>query len=149
MNFLKATGAALNLSEIFINFPLKKLKLSCNKCKELINTRHRDKLAQQIFKENLKMVLNDVIDNNVTFQLPTGSRKCEIHMQTIKGEDFKHLRRKGKWRNVDFLKSLFTGNQLGLYMYSPKRPPRVKNIYVNKELRDKIDNYTNNGKTYC
>jgi hypothetical protein len=95
------------------------------------------------------MVINDVIDNNVTFELPTGTRKCDIHMQTIRDEDFKKLRRAGRWRNVDFLKSLFTGNILGLFMYSPKRTPRVKNIYVGRELRDKIDNYTNEGKTYC
>lgn len=149
MNFLKALGAALNLSEIFINFPTHKLKITCNECDNLTGDRHRDKLAQRIFKESVKLILNDVIDNNVTFQLPTGSRRCDIHMQAIQGDAFKHLRKSGKWRKVDFLKSHFTGYQLGLFMYSPKRPPRIKNIYVNKEMRDRIDNYTNQGKTYC
>lgn len=149
MNFIKAIGAAFNLSEIFINFPTKKLKITCDQCYKLIGDAHREKLAARIFKESFKLVINDVIENNITFQLPTGSRKCDIHMQTIDKEDFKNLRRAGKFRNIDFLKSLFTGNQLGLFMYSPKRPPRIKNIYVNKELKDKIDNNTNSGKTYC
>ena len=149
MSLIKATGAALNLAEIFINFPLKKLKITCKKCKQLIGDEHRDVLMQRIFREHMKMLLNDVIDNNVTFQLPTGSRKCDIHMQTIKGEPFKRLRRSGKFKNIDFLKSGFSGNQLGLFMYSPTQPPRIKNIYVNKELKDKIDNNTNSGKTYC
>lgn len=149
MNFVKAIGCALNTSHLFINFPFKKLKINCKKCKELTGDAHRNKLAEKIFKENFKLIINDIIDNNVTFQLPTGSRKCDIHMQTYSGDDFKHLRRSGKWKHVDFLKSLFTGNQLALFMYSPKRPPRIKNIYVNKELQKKIDEYTNNGKTYC
>lgn len=149
MNFIKATGAALNLVELFINYPTKKLKMSCEQCKKLTGDAHREKLAQKIFKESFKLVINDVIENNITFQLPTGSRKCDIHMQTIKGDRFKSLRRSGKFGNIDFLKSLFSANQLGLFMYSPKRPLRVKNIYVNKELKDKIDNYTNSGKTYC
>lgn len=149
MNFIKATGCAFNISDLFINFPFKKLKITCKKCKEINNDEHRNMLVQKIFKENFKLIINDIIDNNVTFELPTGSRKCDIHMQTIYGEEFKRLRRAGKWKNVDFLKSLFTGNQLGLFMYSPKRPPRVKNIYLNKELRDKIDENTNNEKTYC
>ena len=70
-------------------------------------------------------------------------------MQTIERDSFKQLRKHGKWKNVDFLKSWFTGNQIGLFMHSPVRPSRVKNIYVNKELRDKIAQNTNNGKKYC
>lgn len=149
MNFLKATGAALNLAQLFINFPFKKLSISSKKCKELTGDAHRDQLVQKIFKEHFKLVLRDVIDNNVTFQLPTGSRKCDIHMQTIGGDRFKALRKSGKWRNIDFISSNFSANQLGFFMYSPTRPPRVKNIYVNKELKEQIDTNTNNGKTYC
>lgn len=149
MNFIKATGCAFNVPDIFMKFPLKKLKIHWKECEKIIGNGHKEILAQKIWKDSYKLILNDIIDNNVTFQLPTGCKKCDIHMQTFSGDDFKNLRRSGKWKNVDFLKSLFTGNQLALFMYSPKRTPRVKNIYVNKELQKKIDDYTNNGKTYC
>ena len=148
-SFIKATGAAFNLSQLFINFPYKKLKITCNECQKIINDRHRDKLVRKIFREHFKMVINDCIDNNVTFQLPTGSRRCEIHMQTFKDEKFKRLRKVGKWKTVDFLKSWFTGHMLGFFMYSPTRPPRIKNIYVDSKLTEKINQYTNEGKTYC
>jgi hypothetical protein len=69
-------------------------------------------------------------------------------MQRFTGDKFKTLRKSGKWANINFLKSYFTGYQLGLFMYG-NRTPRVKNIYVNKELRDKITNNTNEGKQYC
>ena len=148
-NCIKATGAAFNLSQLFINFPYKDLQITCDQCEKITGDKHRDKLVNKVFREHLKMVINDVIDNNATFQLPTGSRKCDIHMQVITGDAFKRLKRAGRWKKVDFLKSWFTGHQLGLFMYSPKRPPRIKNIYLNKALSDKIDKYTNEGKTYC
>lgn len=144
-----ALGCAFNGKELFENFPYKKLKTNCKKCEEIIGDPHRDKLVRKVFNESVKLVLNDVIDNNATFEFPLrGNKKCDIHMQRVRGDKFTALRRAGKWQDVDYLKSLFTGYQLGLFMYG-NRTPRVKNIYVNKELRDKITNNTNNGKQYC
>ncbi len=91
------------------------------------------------------MVLNDIIDNNDTFELPVGSRKAHIHMKRTKGEDFKLARRHGKWREVDFLSSLFSGYELSLTMEG-KGIPRSKTIYVDKKLKNKIIKNTNEGK---
>lgn len=147
MNY--ATGCAFSLDEMFENFPYKKLKTNCKKCEEIIGDPHRDKLVKKIFREAVKLVLNDIVDNNATFELPLkGNKKCDIHMQRVRGDKFKNLRKKGKWKDVDYLKSMFTGYQLGLFMYG-NRTPRVKNIYVNKELKDKITENTNKGMQYC
>ena len=148
MKFIKATGCAFSLKDLFTNFNTKRLKITCNECKKINHNEHRDILAKQIFKESVKIILNDIIENNITFELPTKGRKCDIHMQRIRGEQFKALRKAGKWRDVDYLKSIFTGHQLGFFMYG-RRTPRIKNIYVNKELKDKITNNTNNGMQYC
>ena len=143
-----STGCAFNMDEMFMNFPYKKLKLSCDDCFKINGDLHRDKLVKKVFRECVKMVLNDVIDNNVTFQLPTGQKKCDIHMKKVQDEAFKNLRRSGKWNDVDFISSNFTGYELGLYMYGI-RDPRVKTIYVNKELKNKITENTNKGMQYC
>lgn len=144
-----STGCAFSMDELFENFPYKKLKLTCKDCKKIINDEHRNILAKRIFQASVLAVLNDVIDNNVTFELPlNGKVKSDIHMQKISGESFKKLRQKGKWRDVDFLKSMFTGYQLGLFMYG-KRIPRIKNIYVNGQLKKKITDNTNKGMQYC
>ena len=148
MAMIQATGAAFNLDEMFMNFPMNKLEISCKECEEINGDPHRDKLAKKIFRECVKIVLEDVIDNNVTFQLPTGKKKCDIHMTKVRGEDFKNLKRAGKWKDVGLTASNFTGHELGLYMYGPQ-DPRVKTIYVNKRLKDKIPKYTNEGKQYC
>jgi hypothetical protein len=93
------------------------------------------------------MVVNDIIENNVTFKFP--NVKAELSMMRFYGDDFKTLRQKGAFKNVDFLKSMFSGYRLVLKMFSKFRPTRIKNVYVNKYFKDKITQYTNEGKQYC
>lgn len=147
MNY--SLGYAFTADDLFENFPYKKLKFDCKKCFDITGNRHRDILVKKIFKEGVRLVLNDIIDNNATFELPLrGNKKCDIHMQRVSGEEFKTLRNNGKWKDVDYLKSLFAGYRLGFYMYG-NRTPRIKYIYVDKELRNKIIENTNKGKQYC
>lgn len=146
MNY--ALGCSFSQDELFENFPYNKLKINCKQCVQINGDPHRNKLVKQIFRENIKLILNDIIDNNVTFELPLrGNKKCNIHMQRIQGEDFKNLRKSGKWKEIDFLKSYFTGYQLGFYMLG-NRTPRTKNIYVDKYFRNKIIENTNKGIQY-
>lgn len=141
-------GCAFSTNELFMNFPYKSLSIDCKQCKAITGNNHRDVLVKRVFKESLKLVINDIIENNITFWLPlTGNRKCNIHMRRMQGSDFKNLRRGGKWKDVDIIRSMFSGYDIGFYMLG-KRTPRVKTIYLNKELRDKITNYTNQGKQY-
>ena len=59
-------------------------------------------------------------------------------MEAFQGKDFEKLRKIGKFKDVDFLESLFTGYQIFLYTYGKR-----------DNLKDKITEHTNNGKTYC
>lgn len=145
MNY--SVGCAFNTNELFMNFPFKKLSLTCEDCQRINGDSHRDVLVKQVFRECLKLVLNDIINNNVTFNLPTGAKKCNMHMKRVRGESFKNLRRAGKWKDVDILESNFTGYEIGFYMYG-KVSPRVKNVYVNKTLKDRITANTNKGMQY-
>ena len=43
---------------------------------------------------------------------------------------------------------MFSGNQLVLEMKRRGRE-RIKPIYVNKKLKNKLTEYTNSGKQYC
>lgn len=136
MNY--AIGAAINLKELFVNVYKKHLKAKGRKCD----------LAIKVFKECMKVIINDCIDNNVTFKLPTGKIESYIYVKRYSGEEFKKLRQLGKWKDVDFLSSLFSGNQLVLEMKRRGRE-RIKPIYLNKELKNKLTEYTNQGKQYC
>ena len=101
-----------------------------------------------IFRECVKEVLNDIVDNNVTFVLPTQGRFAEMHVKRTYGEDFKRARRSGKWRDVDFLSSGFSGNEIVLNIKSGNFI-KSKTVYVDKNIKNKITENTNKGKQYC
>ena len=143
-----ALGCAFSLKNILDNFPYKRLKITCRQCKAIVGDNHRDKLVRKVFRENIKLIINDIINNNVTFWLPlTGSKKCNIHMRRVQGKEFQNLRKSGKWRDVDILKSMFSGYELSFFMLG-NRTPRIKSIYLNKEFKNRITQNTNNGTQY-
>ena len=146
MNF--ALGCAFTIKDIYVGFPFKKLKVTCKQCQTLYKDPHKNILAERIFRSCLQLVLKDVINDNITFELPVyGKVKCDIHMKKVNGDSFKNLRKSGKWQDVDIFASLFTGYEIGLYLYGA-RTPRVKTIYVNKSLKNIITKNTNEGKSY-
>lgn len=142
-----ALGHAFNLKQLFENLKTKKLNYTIKQSKEICGNEHKDVLAKRIFIDNMKIVLNDIIDNNVTFELPTGARKSSIYVDRTSGEDFKQARKNGKWKEVDYLKSFFSGYQLVLRMES-KKFIRKKPIYLDKRLKEKLTNYVNQGRQY-
>lgn len=145
MNY--ATGYAMNIDELFISFPTMKMTLTAKACEELIGNRHKELIAKQIFKSALNMVLEDIIENNATFILPTKSKKAELYMKRFSGEEFAKARRNGKWDKVDFLTSNFCAYQM-VFKFQSKGVMREKLIYLDPEHRDRIVDYTNNGKQY-
>lgn len=145
MNY--ATGYAFNVNQLFLTFPTKKMKLTSKACEELIGNRNKEVIAKAIFKHSIKLVLDDIINNNVTFDLPTNKRKAELKMLRTTGENFATARRNGKWLNVDFLASNFAGYQVG-FTFQSKGVMRTKLVYLNSANRDMITANTNNGKQY-
>lgn len=146
MNY--ALGCAFSLPNMLMNFPYNKLKITCKECKAITGDNHRNFVVSRVFRDCVKLVIEDVINNNVTFWLPlTGNKKCNIHMKRVTGDDFKNLRKSGKWRDVDFLASMFSGFEIGFYMLG-NRTPRIKTIYLNKSYKDEITKNTNLGMQY-
>ena len=143
-----ALGCAFNINDLFFNFPYKKLKLNCRDCLEITGDAHRSLLVKKIFRTSMKIVIQDIVERNVTFWLPlTGDKKCNMHMKRVSGKDFQKLRQAGKWDDIDIVNSNFSGYEIGFYMLG-KRTPRVKTVYVNKQTREAISRYTNIGKQY-
>ena len=148
MNY--ATGCAFNINELFLNLDRKKLKFNYKQCMNLGYTHDKNEMINRIFMDNVEMILDDIINDNITFELPTGSgRPTLLRMKKIDGEDFIKARRAGKFADVDFLSSNFSGYQLGLDMYyKDGRPFISKPVYVDKKRKEKIIENTNNGKQY-
>lgn len=145
MNY--ATGYAMNIDELFLSFPTSKMTITTKACEELIGNRHKEVIAKKIFKSAINMVLEDIIENNATFTLPTKSRKAEIYMKRFFREEFSRARRNGKWSKVDFLTSNFCAYQM-VFHFQSQGVMREKLIYLDPSHRDRIVNYTNQGKQY-
>lgn len=145
-----AIGWACNLNDIFVRFPYEK-------CKSLI--RHyftkalQKQKIKQVFREGVQQVLEDIIENNVTYKIQgIGYQGGELHMEAISGSDFEDARQHGKFEDIDFLESLFKGYQMYLYVHGKRDNflhRRKFPVYINKFLRNKLVDYINKGKVYC
>ena len=97
-------------------------------------------------------MLNDIIENNVTLELPPLLYyKGQIHFEPIKGTEFERLRKNGKFSNIDFLETLFTGYQLYLYIsgkHDTFLARRKFPIYMSSFYKNKLETLVNEGKTY-
>lgn len=144
-----AMGHTFSAQEIFHNFPIKKLKMDYDTVKKIYSDGDKRSLSASIFTKGMQLIIEDIIENNVHFLLPTvGTNEAYLYMNKTSGNDFKKAFKRGKWRDVDFLTSNFTGYQLGLLVKSKKRPEKTKTIYLGYKHKDRITELTNGGKRY-
>ena len=144
-----AMGHTFSAQEIFHNFPINKLKIDYYTVKKIYSDGDKRSLSASIFTKGMQLIIEDIIENNVHFLLPTlGSNESYLYMKKTSGKDFKNAFKKGKWNDVDFLTSNFTVYQLALSVKSPKRPEKEKPIYLGYKHKDRITELTNEGKRY-
>lgn len=142
-------GHVFTGKDLFMNFPVRKMKMSKDECREIYSDGNKRDLAEQIFIRSLQIVVDDIIDNNVHFKFPgLGRTQAYMYMKRTTGKDFKQAFKRGKWNDVDFVTSNFSGYQLVLDMQSEKRLPRQKNIYLAPQDKQRITDNTNMGKQY-
>lgn len=145
-----ALGWACNLNDVFVRFPYEKCKSLIKKYKTKQLQRQKIK---QVFRTGVEIIINDIIENNSTFKLPSFKYNGgEIHYEPVKGEEFKELRAKGKFKGIDFLETLFTGYQLYLYYHGKYDNFLARHkvpIYISNYEKQKMEELANNGKTYC
>lgn len=145
MNY--ATGYAMNTNDLFLSFPTSKMKLTTQKCEELIGNRHKETIAKSVFKSAVGLVIEDIINNGNIFELPTRSKQAQLKMKRVDGDDFIRFRKAGKWRDVDFIASDFAGYHM-VMEFQTGGVLREKEVYLDKQHRDIITENTNNGKVY-
>ena len=144
-----AMGHCFTGKDLFNNFPVNKLKMSKEQCIATCPDGSKRDLAASIFTRSVQMVVDDIINNNVDFKFPTlGQTQAYLRMKRTTGQNFKKAFKNGKWNDVDFLTSNFSGYQIVLDMESKKRTTRQKDIYLSPKDRDRITENTNLGKQY-
>ena len=144
-----AMGHTFRARDLFHNFPIDKLKMDYDTVKRVYPDGDKRSLSASIFTKGMQLIVEDIIENNVHFLLPTlGTTESYIYMKKTSGNDFKRAFKRGKWRDIDFLTSNFTGYQLAMSVKSKKRPEKEKLIYLGYKHKDRITELTNEGKRY-
>lgn len=117
---------------------------------KLLKTDRWKKLVGMVFTYFMYLVILDIIENNVTFELPLkGTAQAEFYVKSFTGEAFRRLYQAGKWDDVDFLNCDFTGYQI-YFRYKTKRGDwKEKPVYLShKNARDIFHQKINEGKKY-
>lgn len=140
MNY--ATGYGITPTELYTTFKLENITTHHSKLWD----KSKRKVCGKVFTYCMLQILNDIIDDNVIFQLPVNT-EAYIEMKSFHGDEFKKARQNGAFADINLVTSHFTGNQL---VYRAKRTGywKLKPIKVSKVLKNRITKHTNNGKNY-
>ena len=137
---LWATSYALTATDLYTNFPYKKLKTNI---KQLPNGSNEKWLLTKVFRYFFYLVIKDIIENKTTFRFPRTFRAF-LEMLSVSGDDFVRARQNGAFQDVDFLTSDFTGYHLGL-RYNTRYGKWTKALHVSEKYKDRITELTNQG----
>lgn len=131
--------------DLFLRFKMPPVK---NKW-VLDHTPDMREFASKIFAECFYEILLDIIENNVTFVLPLGfGEYAEISVTQITDEDFIKSYKIGTFKDVDFVKSQFTGNRLVFTYRAKNGNAKRRFLSITGELKKLLVKYTNEGKIY-
>lgn len=137
---LWATSYALTAKDLYTKFPYKRLKTNI---KQLPNGSSQAQLLAQVFRYFFYLVIKDIIENKTTFRFPR-SYRAFLEMLSVSGDEFVKARQNGKFQDVDFLTSDFTGYHLGL-RYNTRYGKWTKALHVSEKYKDRITELTNQG----
>lgn len=137
---LWATSYALTAKDLYTKFPYKRLKTNI---RQLPNGSSQSQLLAQVFRYFFYLVIKDIIENKTTFRFPR-SYRAFLEMLSVSGDEFVKARQNGKFQDVDFLTSDFTGYHLGL-RYNTRYGKWTKALHVSEKYKDRITELTNQG----
>lgn len=137
---LWATSYALTAKDLYTKFPYKRLKTNI---RQLPNGSSQAQLLAQVFRYFFYLVIKDIIENKTTFRFPR-SYRAFLEMLSVSGDEFVKARQNGKFQDVDFLTSDFTGYHLGL-RYNTRYGKWTKALHVSEKYKDRITELTNQG----
>lgn len=98
------------------------------------------------FKYTIGLVLNRVLDERVRFKLPVN---CDAYFdfEIINGDRFELQRQNGRFQEIDFIESDFTGYSLRYY-FKAKAYQKHYPIYLGGDLKQKFLSGINSGIKY-
>ena len=143
-----ALGHAINGKQLFLPFNNRRIKTERKYVKELVKSEHKEYLANMIFADALQMIMDDIIDNSITFDFKLAKGKvAEIYIKEFSGEEFLKRKKRGLWKEIDYLNTNFSGYQ-PMFKYQKAGYTVEKPIHLDTKRKLKIAENVNNGKSY-
>ena len=134
----------LTVDDLYMGIDIEKLGKIPGKIKQ--NTKKLRKYLGNIYMELMDLVIDDIIENNVTFRLTLMiDRRGTLQIRPIQGDGFKVLMQNGSFEGLDFLKTDFTGYRL--FYYSPKINKDIQ-VALDKKNKNRIIEKVNAGMKY-
>lgn len=102
------------------------------------------KKSEEIFKDLLYLIIDDIVDNNITFKTPSPVQSY-LSLEKIGGEKLQQERQQGRHKELDLIKSKFTAANINMSYFVSKHWEHVR-WSLPKEYRLKINENIYNGK---
>lgn len=106
---------------------------------------YSDALADP-FKYCLHLVFNKIIDEKVRFKIPCVAQ-AYIDFEIVSGDQFQVHCQNGRFQNIDFISSDFTGYAIRYY-YMAKTYQKSYQIFLGSKLKEKFINKINSGEKF-
>ena len=143
-----ALGHAINGRQLFRSLAAKRIKTPNKEIKKLVKSQHKEYLASKIFTDAVQMVMDDIIDNSVTFEISLNKKQLgQLYIKEVSGEDFLNEYKNGRHKYIDYLDTNFTGYN-PVFKYSKAGYTVEKPIYLDKKRQQRIAERANSGKSY-
>ena len=130
-----ALGSAFTVKELFYKFKTKRISLTCKDCARIFGDNHKTYAIAKIFRDCYRLVIEDIIENDVSFELPVGKCRTNISMKKIDRTNLARMRSKGFLLDVDFITSNFSAYRLVVNIYGNRAIPRDIPVYTDLKLK--------------
>lgn len=98
------------------------------------------------FKYALVLIFNKIIDDKVRFKVPV-KMEAHIDFEVVNEEDFVKQRQSGRFEDIDFVNSDFTGYAVR-YFYRGKAYQKSNQVYFGGDLKRKFLDKINEGEVF-
>lgn len=136
----------LSASELYTNTPKKVIDIKWRNLRDEYGwcKNYADTVAEP-FKYCLSLILNTIIDEKVRFKIPY--QEAYIDFEITTGDKFLQQRQNGRFQDIDFVESDFTGYFINYY-FKTKAYQKAIPIYIGGSLKKKFLDGINSGVKY-
>lgn len=115
---------------------------------ELRLTEHYPVFFGRMLFRFMYFVLYSVIHDNVTVALPSVGFYSDIHVRTVKGNEYIQARQDGEFMSVDPVNSNFSACLATLFTYSKRDSTESSHTDILSDMQKDLDRLTDSGKKY-